>query len=208
MCVSTKVLVVWRELRRRERRIMKALSRGSPDAVLRCRCKVILALVQGKTPTMIQEGGLCSSSQVYRVADRFIEQGPQGLPDRREDNGENKVTELYELELLSVLTGSPRDHGYLRPTWTQELLVRVLAARTGITVSVTTMSRLLKRHRVRLGSTQASRGLPMAESTPNAATGVDSTADPEPGPGRSRRVRGRGGHSSEPQDRTGLDATR
>ncbi len=39
---------------------------------------------------------------------------------------------------------------YLRPTWTQELLVRVLAAETGVTVSVTTMSRLLKRHRMRL----------------------------------------------------------
>jgi len=160
MCVCTKVLVVWRGLRRRERRIMQTLSRGSPDAVLRCRCKVILALVQGKSPPTIAEGGLCSASQVYRVAHRFIDQGPQGLPDRREDNGENKVTEPYELELLSVLTGSPRDHGYLRPTWTQELLVRVLAARTGITVSVTTMSRLLKRHRVRLGRPKPIVGCP------------------------------------------------
>ncbi len=160
MCVSTKVLVVWRGLSRRDRRIMKALSRGSPDAVLRCRCKVILTLVQGKTTTMIRDGGLCSSSQVYRVADRFIEQGPQGLPDQREDNGENKVTELYELELLSVLTGSPRDHGYLRPTWTQELLVRGLAARTEITISMTTMSRLLKRHRVRLGRPKPVVGCP------------------------------------------------
>ena len=109
---------------------MRTLSRGSADGVLRCRCKVILALVQGKSPTLIEQGGLCSTSQVYRVANRFIDHGPQGLPDRREDNGENKVTELYELELLSVLSGSPRDHGYLRPTWTQELLVRVLAART------------------------------------------------------------------------------
>jgi len=151
MCLCTKVVVVWRGLRERERRIMRAMSRGSGDAVLRCRCKVILALVQGKSPTSIEKGGLCSSSQVYRVANRFIDQGPQGLPDRREDNGENKVTELYEAELLSVLAGSPRDYGYLRPTWTQELLVRVLAARTGITVSATTMSRVLRRHRVRLG---------------------------------------------------------
>jgi len=151
MCVSTKDLVVWRGLSKRERRIMKALSRGSPDAVLRCRCKVILALVQGKSPTTIRDGGLCSSSQVYRIAHRFIHQGPQGLPDRREDNGENKVTEAYEWELLTVLGGSPRDHGYLRPSWTQELLVQVLAARAGVKVSVTTMSRLLKRLRVRLG---------------------------------------------------------
>ena len=164
MCVCTKVLVVWRGLRRRERRIMKALSRGSPDAVWRCRCKVILALVQGKSPTTIAKGGLCSSSQVYRVAHRFIDQGPQGLPDRREDNGENKVTETYEWELLTSWPGLPEITVTLRPTWTQELLVRVLAARTGIRVSVTTMSRLLKRLRVRLGRPQTDRGLSVAQS--------------------------------------------
>ena len=72
---------------------MQALSRGSPDAVLRCRCKVILGLVQGKSPTIIAAGGLCSASQVYRVAHRFLGQGLAGLADRREDNGEHKVTE-------------------------------------------------------------------------------------------------------------------
>ena len=131
--------------------IMQSLSRGSPEAVLRCRCQVITGLVQGKSPKTIAAGGLCSASQVYRVAHRFVEQGLAGLADRREDNGQDKVTETYESELLSVLAGSPRDHGYLRPTWTQELLALVLAARTGIGVSVSTMSRLLKRLGVRLG---------------------------------------------------------
>ena len=160
MGLCTKVLGVWRGLKRRERPILRALSRGSPDAVLRCRCKVILALVQGKSPTTIAAGGLCSASQVYRVADRFVGQGLAGLADRREDNGENKVTETYESELVTVVAGSPRNHGYLRPTWTQELLVLVLAARTGINVSVTTMSRLLKRLGVRLGRPKPTVGCP------------------------------------------------
>ena len=164
MCLCTKVIVVWRELRRREQRIMEALSRGSSDAVLRCRCKVILGLVQGSSPTTIAAGGLCSSSQVYRVAHRFVGQGLAGLADRPEDNGENEVTESDELELLAVLAGSSRDYDYLRPTWTQELLVRVLAAQTGITVSVTTMSRLLKRHRVRLGRPKPIVGCPWPKS--------------------------------------------
>ncbi len=56
-----------------------------------------------------------------------------------------------EAELLSIVAGSPQGYGYLRPTWTQELLALVLAQRTGVTISVATMSRLLKRHRVRLG---------------------------------------------------------
>src|SRR5947199_2971632 len=108
MCLSTKVRAVWRGLRIREQRIMRAMSRGSPDAVLRCRCKVILALVQGKSPTTIAQGGLCSASQVYRVAARFLASGPAGLADQREDNGQNKVTESYEWEVLTVLGGYPR----------------------------------------------------------------------------------------------------
>jgi transposase len=164
MGLCTKVVAVWRDLKRRERRILQALSRGSPDAVLRCRCKVIVAVVQGKSPTTIAKGGLCSASQVYRVAARFRDAGPAGLADQREDNGQNKVTESYEWEVLTVLAGSPRDYGYLRPTWTQELLVRVLTARTGITVSVTTMSRLLKRLRVRLGRPKPTVGCPWPKS--------------------------------------------
>ena len=67
---------------------------------------------------------------MYRVADRFIEHGLVGLADRREDNGENKVTDAYGMELLRLIEGSPQEHGYRRPTWTQELLVLVLAERT------------------------------------------------------------------------------
>ena len=77
-------------------------------------------------PTTIAEGGLCSKAQVYRIGDRFVEHRLAGLADAREDNGENKVTEKYEAELLSILEGSPQDHSYLRPTWTQELLILVL----------------------------------------------------------------------------------
>jgi transposase len=120
------------------------------DGVMRCRCKIILGLVQGKTPTMIAHGGLCAKSQVYRVAYRFVEHGLVGLADRREDNGESKLNDAYGAELLRLIEGSPQEHGYRRPTWTQELLILVLAERTGVRVSVTTMCRLLRRLGVRL----------------------------------------------------------
>jgi hypothetical protein len=121
------------------------------DAVMRCRCKIILALVQGKTPAMIADGCLCAKSQVYRVGGRFLEHGLAGLADWREENGDTKVDRTYQGELLGVVDGSPQDHGYRRPTWMQELLVLVLAERTGIAISVSTMSRLLGRLAVRLG---------------------------------------------------------
>jgi transposase len=115
------------------------------DAGMRCRCKLILALVRGKTPTMIAQGGLCAKSQVYRIAERFIESGLAGLADRREDNGERKITEDYEIELLRLVEQTPREFGYRRPTWAQELLVLVLAERTDIAISVSAMCRLLSR---------------------------------------------------------------
>ena len=45
------------------------------------------------------------------------------------------------LALLRAVEGSPLDYGYPRTTWTQELLIKVLADETGIRVSRTTMCR-------------------------------------------------------------------
>ncbi len=94
---------------------------------------------------MISRGGLVAKSQLYRVAGRFITGGLAGLADRREDNGRPKITPTYQAELLRLVEGSPRESGYRRPTWTQELLARVLAERLAIAISVPSMSRLLGR---------------------------------------------------------------
>jgi transposase len=141
--IQAKVIRAWQMLAERQRKELRRLAMRAKDAGMRCRCKVILGLVQGRTPTMIAQGGLCAKSQVYRVAERFIAQGLIGLVDRREDNGARKITTAYKTELLCVVDGFPQEFGYRRPTWTQELLVLVLAERTGIGVSVSAMSRLL-----------------------------------------------------------------
>jgi transposase len=151
MTLRVKVAQVWQRLAKRQRQIIRTQSIRSGNGVCRFRCKIIMGLVQGKTPSQLAAGGLCAVSQVYRTAHLFLDEGLRGLADKREDNGEPKVNARYVAELLSIVAGSPQDHGYLRPTWTQELLILVLAERTGIALSVTTMSRLLKRHRVRLG---------------------------------------------------------
>lgn len=143
--IQAKVIHSWQKLSGRQRKELRRLAIRAKNAGVRCRCKVILALVRGTTPTMIAEGGLCSKSQVYRIADRFIENGLTGLADRREDNGERKITKDYEIELLRLVEESPQEFGYRRPTWTQELLILVLAERTDIAISVATMSRLLSR---------------------------------------------------------------
>src|SRR2546425_1412164 len=160
MRIQQEVVRIWQQLSLRERRVIRARGKHAPGAVLRCRCKAIVGLIQGKSPTMLAAGGLCSTSQVYRVAKRFVEHGLTGLADGREDNGDHKINETCEWELLIAVACSPRAYGYLRTTWTQELLVRVLAQRTGITVSTTTVCRLLQRHRVRLGRPKPIVGCP------------------------------------------------
>ena len=91
MSIRAKVVLSWQRLTRRERRIIRNKSIRSGVAVCRFRCKIIMALVQGKTPSQLAAGGLCSASQVYRVAHLFLEEGLRGMADKREDNGEHKV---------------------------------------------------------------------------------------------------------------------
>jgi transposase len=160
MKLQVQVQQTWQGLSSCERKIIRAYGRGSLDAGLRVRCKIVLALVQGSSPTDVVRSGMAASSLVYDVMHRFIDQALLGLADRREDNGECKVTEEYEAELFAVVPGSPRKYGYRRPTWTQELLILVLRKRTGIRISRTTMSRLLKRLHIRLGRPKPIVGCP------------------------------------------------
>jgi transposase len=151
MRIVQQVQHSWKRLSHRERRWLVGESMRAEDAAWRMRCKIVRNLARGETPMRISSILGCGRSQVYRVANRFLEHGPNGLVDRREDNGDPKVTEEFEWTVLIAVATSPQSYGYQRPTWTQELLVLVTAEQTGIRVSTTTMSRLLARHRVRHG---------------------------------------------------------
>jgi transposase len=141
----------WKGVGRKLQRWLISQAMRSPDAELGTRCKIIRNLVRGESPTVIASilGG--GRSQVYRVAHRFLEQGVEGLLDRRADNGEVKVQESYVATVLEAVAGSPQEHGYQRPTWTQELLILVAQQRTGVKISSSTMSRLLSALNVRRG---------------------------------------------------------
>ena len=96
MKVQQQVQRQWQLLSKRNRRVLRTLAKNSPDAVLRGRCQIVLSLVQGCSSSLIHDVRGCSTSQVYRVAKAFLEQGEAGLADRREDNGDLKVTEDYD----------------------------------------------------------------------------------------------------------------
>lgn len=151
MDVGKEVRKEWQMLRNRDRRILRSQAKGAPEAALRVRCLIVMNWVKGTSPKQMKTVLGCSRSTVYRVAQRFIAEGLAGLVDHREDNGETKVSEHYEWELLIAVACTPRAYGWSRPTWTQELLIRVVGKRTGVVVSTSTISRLLKRCQARLG---------------------------------------------------------
>jgi transposase len=85
------------------------------------------------------------------VAARFVEHGVAGLMDGRVDNGTTKADDVFEYHVLIAVFRSPQDYGFRRPTWTLELLALSVASETGIRVSCSTMSRLLRRQGARRG---------------------------------------------------------
>lgn len=161
MKVQEQVLQAWKLLARVDRRRVRNLAKCACDALVRVHGKIIISLAAGKSPSAIAAAGICSASQVYRVAHRFVEEGLTALADKREDNGETKADEHYAAVLWEVVgTSSPLDHGYQRPTWTQELLILVLEKKTSVRISTTTMSRVLQRLKIRLGRPKPIVGCP------------------------------------------------
>ena len=145
--------------------MIRSSAMNSSDAGFCLRCKIVLNLVRGREVQMMHAILGCAVSQVYRIAQRFVEQGELGLADRREENGVRKVDEDYELALIQLVAAdSPQDHGYRRPTWTQELLILVMEEQTAIGISPSVMSRLLGRLEIRLGRPKPVVGCPWKKS--------------------------------------------
>jgi len=167
MDVRKKVQKVWQAMSSRRRRILRCFAKGSPDGKFRTRCQIVLNLVQRKPVRSIYETLFCSESQVYRVAHRFIEHAEAGLVDRREDNGDAKVTKGFERWVCILVAKSPQNHGHRRPTWTQELLILVMKKKTGIAISTSTMCRLLKKLKIRLGRPKPYVDCPWPEERKN-----------------------------------------
>ena len=111
------------------------------------RCQIVLLADQQLSRPRIAEAVGCSVSWANRVIGRFRKFGPASLHDGRADNGALKIDERYLSMLYDLVDQSPQQHGYARPTWTQELLARVMRQQTGVKVHRATMSRAWRRSR-------------------------------------------------------------
>ena len=130
---------------------LRRLLKKTNDKRLSIRIRIVLMNFGGQKASLIAETGGCSVKTVRRVVNRFVEQGIVGLYDRREDNGDLKLDEVYLGRLKEIVDLSPREFGYLRPTWTRELLVEVMVRETDTRIHPATMSRALKTIKARRG---------------------------------------------------------
>lgn len=130
---------------------LRRLRRETKDKGLAFRCQIILLAGRGRSKTAIGDSLGCSRSWVCKVVGRFCEFGVAGLYDRREDNGQLKLDEEFLSLLYETVDDSPQSYGFLRPTWTRELLVRVMIEKTGVKIHPATMSRALAQIGARRG---------------------------------------------------------
>lgn len=139
-------------------------SKRCKDADTRVRYRIVLLSDQRFSGKQIARALGCSTSTVSRTLSRFERYGQAGLIDRREDNGRTLADGLYARMVAWILESTPQAFFHRRPTWTKRLLIQTAKAYTGVTVSRTTMGRVLKRLRARRGRPKPDAPCPWSEN--------------------------------------------
>jgi transposase len=135
--------------------------RSTRDAGIRSRTLIVLHAAAGKSTAQIADAVGYDPSAVLKVLHRFAADGDDGLRDHREDNGHAKVTDGMWGTLATLLSASPEDYGWARPTWTQELLARQVRGATGVRLSPSTVGRMLSELGARWGMARPTVACPL-----------------------------------------------
>jgi transposase len=136
---------------RPERRDLLHIGRKSGDPATALRFLIIARLGLRKTSPEVADELDVARSTVVRTAHRYAEEGVAGLYDKRRDNGKPKADEGFRHHVVGLLRRTPEDFGWLRPTWTRELLCLQMMRDGWTPVSVGTMGRALAHVGARLG---------------------------------------------------------
>ena len=135
----------------RTREKLKRVAKRCKDADTRVRYLIVLRSGDGWSGKRIGKALGCCASTVSGTLDRWEAYGEAGLVDRREDNGQVKADESYVATVEWILAGTPQEFLHRRPTWTRALLAETARLYTGVTVSKTTMGRVLAALKARRG---------------------------------------------------------
>jgi putative transposase len=131
--------------------------------LLATRYRIVMLSARGWSRPEIAAAVGWNVATISAVRRRWLAEGGAGLIDKREDNGPCKVTDHYAATLRILTRDRSTDWGHRRPTWTLRLLIATMQRRTGIAISTTTMSRLLKTLGVRSKVVKALTPCPWSE---------------------------------------------
>lgn len=132
-------------MRRPVRRRLARLIRQTRDALLIRRATVVLLLGAGNSAAEVARLTGAARSSVQRWKWLYLEEGEAGLQPRPRGRLPSTVTSTVIARLLALLEGHPPAHGFLRSTWTSELLALALRRCHGLALHASTVRRLLRR---------------------------------------------------------------
>ena len=138
-------------LKRPARRRVQKLDRRSRCPDQRIRCRVVLKVAAGQSCNAAARELGCAPSTAVRIVARFQSEGEAALLDHRNENGLRKIDTDVRGGVCEILTGSPADHGFTRPTWTLEILRAVVETVLRVVLSLGSLWTLLRKLGVRWG---------------------------------------------------------
>lgn len=133
----------------RRRLVREGRASGDPDTARRF--LIVAKLAGGQKQAAVARELMVVPAVVSRTASAFCRLGTDGLRDRRRGNGTTKADTAFLAKLAELLTASPPDFGWPRPTWTRELLCLEMQRQGFAVVAVCTMGRALARIGARIG---------------------------------------------------------
>ncbi len=140
-----------------KKRLIKTL-KESDNPYIRERILILLLMNDGKTYQEISKFLEISYPTVAYWAVHGDPDNLQSLKDGREEGNFRKATKIYEELLLTIIEKDPSEYGYEFGRWTAARLADYLEKETGIKLSGSQVSRILKKKvRLHLGKIQ-SRG--------------------------------------------------
>ena len=128
-----------------QQRKLRTLSQRSRDPAEVRRALTIVWLMRGQSVTQVSDTLMAARSSVYRWAQWFASEGIEALSRTRGGRAAHTVTEELIQALEDLLDETPRTFGYLRTTWSSELLSLALKTHYGLVIHPSTVRRAMQR---------------------------------------------------------------
>ena len=168
-------------LSRPQKRRLQRIVQRSQDARPVRRAQVVLQLASGVGVTQVSDALSVARSTVYRWAEQFMALGETCLSVCRSGRPAYTVDETLRETLLELVSQPPSDYGYLRSTWTSEMLARTLAGLLGRPVHASTVRRELPRLGLRWRRARPTLRIPHPDSARRMKAINKRLAQGEPG---------------------------